>query len=257
MLRIRIGQLTILGQRNPLLRLQSGLFVAPDGLDGWDDSAPARRDATPRPVAHGEFDAVTYQGARVVSIDGFAIADSEQELAHLRSQVTGIAADGTARIVVDHQGQTLWADARRADTTKFKDLGARAGALCASFFVQLVCVDPRKYGELRSFNGPTATCLHYGNFPALPVIEVTGTLPTGYTVASQGKQFIVSQALAAGQTHRIDMRRGWLYRDDVLQSGAVAQADTFTIPVGAATPVVFTPASGTGAMTVSVTDTFI
>ena len=257
-LRIRIGDVQILGRPEDPDRTPTGLFVKKNGFKGWDDSGDARRDSTPRPTAHGEFDAPTYQGPRVVSVDGWALATSERQLAHLRSVVTGLGADGQlVRWMVDHQGQSLWADARRGDKSTFEDDGIRYGLLRASFFIQSVCPDPRKYGDVKSFPGPTATVFHYGNFPALPVIEVTGSLPSGYTVASQGHAFVVSQALAAGQTHRLDMRRGWLYRNGLLQMGAVAVADTFTVPPGVSVPVVFTPVSGSGQMTVTVTDTFI
>ena len=251
MLRIRVGGLTILGAprvNEPAV----GLFVGPDGFQGWDDSTTGRRDSTDRPSAHGSFDGPLLRGERVFSVDGHAIAASAAELGHLRSRVTGLGGDGArVRVTVDHQGQTLWADAKVPEAT-FRDLGFRGRRHRARFSLQFVAADMRKYGPVQSFPGASVQAFHYGNFPAAPVIDVVGPVAAPYTVASQGKSYTVTQALTAGQTHRIDMSTGWVTRNGVLQVGVVSSAQTFEIPPGL--PVTVT---GPASMTVKVTDTYI
>lgn len=260
MLRIRIGSVQILGRPEDIGGKPTGLFVKRGGFKGWDDSGGARRDSTPRPTAHGEFDEQTYQGAGIVSVDGWALATSEQQLGHLRSVVTGLGADGQlVRWVVDHQGETLWADARRGDKSTFDDAGIRHGLLRASFLIQFVRPDPCKYGKQR-VSGPatSVTVNHFGNFPAAPVIDVTGSMPSGYTInGPDGKQFVVTQALAAGQTHRIDMTTGRLFLNGALTVRGVGRAQTWTVPPGQEVAMSLVPVSGSGSMTVTVLDTFI
>lgn len=256
MLRIRVGGLTILGRPDESTSRVEGLFVGPDGFEGWDDGPDIRRESVDRPGQHGEFDTPVFNGSRVISVDGHALAWSEAELGHLRNQIMGLGGFGDLmRITVDHQGSTLWADARRAAQPTFRDAGIRHGMLRARFAIHFVAPNPRKFGETRDFPAGAAA-LHYGNFPASPEIIVTGPKAGGYTITGPGgRQYVVTQALAAGQTHRIDMNTGWLYLNGVLQSGAVSQARTWAIPPG--TSAVHTITGGTGSMTVRVPDTFL
>ncbi len=122
----------------------------------------------------------------------------------------------------------------------------------AAFQVSFWSPDPRRYGPVHSFSGPTAEVHHYGSFPATPEVRVTGPRAAPYTVACEGHSVTVTQALTAGQEHRIDMGSGWVYRDGVLQLGVVSSADVFTIPPGRVVTV-----TGPSSMTVLVPDTFV
>lgn len=252
MLRARINGLVFNGTA------ATGFVISPDGWKGWDEGADVRRDETNRPTSHGAFDAPGYLSPRVTTIAGHVLAPSSRELRHLCAQLTGLLADGdSGRLVVDTDKGIEWANVRLAARTAVTVNGATRTD--AEFQISFWSADMRKYGAEHVF-GPTSGTVRayqYGNFPALPVVEITGSLPSGYTVTSQGKTFKVSQPLTSGQTHRLDMRRGWLFRNNVLQSGAVDVAESFTIPPDVQPQVVFTPASGSGQMTVTVTDTFI
>lgn len=231
-------------------------LIGPDGVTGWDDGADIRREETVRPVGHGSFPAAGFLAARVYGLEGTILASTPAELRAMIDRFKGIlSGDREGRLVVEDDGDTRWAPVRRAGKPHVRVYGARATE--AEFAVTFWAADPWQFGDGVSFPGPTAQVVHRGNENASPIIEVTGTLPGGYQVASQGKQFNVSQALTSGQTHRIDMRTGWLYRNGSLQTGAVATSETFTIPPNRVTPVVFTPASGSGVMTVKVVDTYI
>ena len=231
MLRISVGGLTILGRPDELSSRVEGLFVGPGGFEGWDDGPDVRRESIDREGQHGEFDMPVFNGSRVISIDGHALAWSDVELGHLRNRIMGIAADGRrTRLTVEHQGSTLWADVRRGARPTFRDAGIRFGMLRARFAIHMVAADPRKFGDLSDFPGG-AMALNRGNFPATPEHLITGT-SGAYTVnGPSGKKFMVSSGPGSG-TDRIDMATGRVYRNGALQLGVTLRADLWTIPPG-------------------------
>ncbi|WP_424937531.1 MULTISPECIES: hypothetical protein [Bacteria] len=255
MLRIHADRATILGRPLPGDDRPHGLFVARDGFQGWDDTPDAVREAIARPGTHGEYDLPVYMGARVFSIDGHAIAWSDLALASLRSTVTGIgAAGGRFQVTVTHQGQTLRAYARRGGKATFQDKGFRVGRRRASFQVQFVAPDPRKYGDQHTY-AAGEEAIHWGNFPASPVLEVRGPTPPYTIQTSIGRQLTIAQGLGLGQTHRIELRTGRLYRDGVLQVGAIVGGATWVVPPGL--PGVVHTITGPGALRVWLPDTYI
>ena len=258
LLRIQAGATTIHGAAWPASARPTGLFVGKgeDAFSGWDDGAAVRSESIPIPNGHGEFDVPVLNGARSVSIDGLAIADSEAELGHLRSQVVGVGADGSRFLLtVEHQGQTLWAYARLATKARFKDAGARHGAIHAKFLLQFVCRNPRKFGETRTFDpAASITAYHYGNFPATPVLTVEGSSAGGYTVTGpEGRTFVVTQALVSGTPHTIDMATGRLIVGGVVVVGGIGTAQTWTVPPGAQVAM----SVSAGLLSATVLDTFI
>lgn len=255
MLRVRINGLTFDGD-GP--RTGKGYLITPDGFSGWDDGVGIRRQETLLPVGHGAFDEPGYLSPRVISISGQILADTPVRLAKMRQALTGLLADGgTGRVVVDQDDVNTWADARLAAQTMVKQNSSDLSS--ASFQVQLWCHNPRKFGEVQVAGpGTSVTAFHYGNFRASPELLVTGVMPSGYRVnGPDGRQFVVSQALAAGQTHRIDMSTGWLYRNGVLQTGAVSSARIWTVPSGVRVTHTLVPVSGSGQLTVRTPDTYI
>lgn len=212
-----------------------GLFVKRGGFQGWQGLSNRRRESLARAVEHGEHDVPVYLPSRIVTIDGFVLADSEENLEHRSESLTGLAADGDRiRVTVIHQGSSRWADGRVL-TAECEDLGVRSGVLRAEFEVQLVFADPRRYGEtiLHPSTG-TATSIsvaHRGNFPAYPVIEIPGA-PAGYTIASDAGTFTVAGATAGG-THTVDLRRGRVFRNGV-EMLDVGHGDLWTVPPGRA-----------------------
>lgn len=231
MLRIQVAGVTILGRPNDFSSRVEGLFVGPDGFEGWDDGPETRRESIDRPGQHGEFDLPVFNGSRVISIDGHALAWSDVELDLLRNRVMGIAADGArTRLTVEHRGSSLWADVRRGARPTFRDAGIRSGMMRAKFAIHLVAADPRKYGEEHEFPAG-AVSINRGNFPATPQHLVTGTSGT-YTINGPGgKKFIVSSGPGSG-TDRIDMASGRVYRNGVLQLGVTSRADLWAVPPG-------------------------
>lgn len=230
-----------------------GFVVTDGGFSGWEGSPSGRRAGVVRPGAHGEYDLPVFKGSRLVTIKGQAIARSAFDLGQYRSQLIGLGADGDAvDVQVKQHGMTLRASARVLDCG-FTDRG-RDEQPTGKFSLELVCADPRKYGEQRPFVGSSVQVHHYGNFPASPVVEVAGPRTAPYTVTGPGgRQFVVNQSLSAGQTHRIDFRSGRLYRNGSLQIGQTGRSDTWAVPAGQRV----TMGISSGSMTVKLADTYM
>ncbi len=253
MLRVRIRDLVFVGDSD----ISGEVFlIEPDGFIGWDDGVDVRRDETVLPAGHGSFDAPGYMSSRVVSVAGEFWAQTPQRFEHMRDRLVGLLIEGGAdRLTVDQDSGTRWADVRLAAKTTVLE---NSDKVSARYQVQFWSPKPYRYGETRVFGpGTSVSSFHYGNVGAAQIIEVTGTMPSGYTVTGAGRQYVVTQALASGQTHRIDMRTGRLYRNNVLQLGAVSSAGRWQVPPGAPMTISLSPVAGSGQLTVSLTDTYI
>lgn len=253
-LRVRIGDVDFFGQ---------GLHefvISPDGFAGWDDGVDMRNNDVPRPQAHGSYDGPGYLSARVVSISGRAIADSNARLRWLRNKLTGLLAAGdTVRMQVDRDGEMTWAYCRLASKTKFDELG---GQNVADFQIQLWCPDPRKFGETRTYTatvGANANGVrHYGNFSATPMFTVAGSMPGGYVLTIMGLNFYVTWPLVSGQPHSINYADGQLWVDGIQIHGGLGITNTPDVPSGYATALGIVPlTTGTATATLSLVDTFI
>lgn len=236
---IRLAGREILDHPRDLTR-PYGLFIGPDGFQGWDGLPAGRRESLARAVQHGEHDVPVYLPSRVVTVDGWIIEPDEFELGRESMRLTGIGATGDRmKVTVEHQGMTLWAWCRRI-LAEADDKGIRVGRnLRSGFQLQLLCADPRKYGESRTLPGDdlnppaqsaTATSIavsHRGNFPAYPMTLIPNA-PAGYTISSPGGTFVVSAATAGG-THTVDHRNGRVYRNGVEMAG-VGRGDLWAVP---------------------------
>lgn len=217
-----------------------GLFIGPDGFQGWDGLPAGRREALARAVQHGEYDVPVYLPSRVITVDGWIIAPDEYELGRETMRFTGIGATGERmRVSVKHQGMILWAWCRRI-LAEAEDTGVRVGKhLRSRFQLQLVCADPRKYGETLSLPGarqdpPSSSAtdtsilvVHQGNFPAFPLVEIPSA-PAAYTISAGGSTFTVTGA-TPGLTHQVDLRSGRVFRAGVEMPG-VGKGALWTVP---------------------------
>lgn len=217
--------------------------------------AEVDRERVDRENAHGRFPAPGFLPGRPIAWGGLILAESPAELDHAIRVLTGSSGvDGTDRLVAQGD-RTLWVD---VESVRIPDPTVLVPGSIASYEVRVEAPGAFLYGDRNTFGpGTSVPVHHYGNAAAVPVIEVTGTMPSGYTVTGpSGAQFIVSQALTSGQTHRLDFDNGWLYRNNVLQQGGVSRAETFVIKPGSPATLTLSPVSGSGQMTVKVPDTF-
>lgn len=254
LLRLRSAGLTILQSPADQHRAE-GLYFGKGGFEGWDDGSVMLSESLSRPQSHGDFDMPGFLAGRLMAIEGWCIADSQYELEQYRDQFIGHGSDGGKFVVaVERNGRTLRAEARVASGQKptFVDTG---GVNRAKWSTMWWFPDPRKYGDANTF-GPASSVevIQRGNFPALPVLHITGASAGGYTITGpQGRQIVVTRPLVAGVPHRFDMRTARLYVGGSRVLGGIARADLFTVPPGL--PV--TPISiSAGLLRVEVDDTF-
>ncbi|WP_295104748.1 hypothetical protein [uncultured Microbacterium sp.] len=219
-----------------------GLFVKRDGFQGWQGISSRRREALARAVAHGEHDVPVYLGSRVVTIDGWALGKDEEDLGNRVNSVVGIGSDGRrVRPVIKHLGKLREADGRVL-IAEADDSGGRSGVLRASFQLQFVFADPRKYGGSfvlpgdrlfpvdRAATATSIVVMHHGNFSSFPVVEIPSA-PASYVISSPGGTFTVTGATAGG-THRVHLRNGRVYRNGVEMPG-VGRGDLWAVPADA------------------------
>lgn len=253
MLRARINNIVFEGSPADIDR---AFVIDPDGWSGWDEGPSVRRDEVLRQTAHGAHDLQGFLTPRLVSISGWILAPTPGELEQMRLRLTGLLADGgSGRLVVDSPRGQTWADVRLAGQTTVKVRGKSETE--AAFQIQFWAADPRRYGESRTFGpGTSVEAYHYGNFPAHPILEVTGTM-SGYTVRQGSRDLVVGLAITSGQTHRINLRTGRLTINGALQVGAVTEPQSWAISPGATWTHQLIPASGSGSLKVIPTDTFI
>lgn len=229
------------------------LVLDEDGIQGIWGGVDVRREDVPRPSAHGSFDLPGYLTGRVIPISGHMSAPNPERLEHLQASLVGLLAYGDlGRLTIDGPLGPRWCDVRLGSATQVTQLDETT----ARFLLTLWAPNPRMYGEVREY-AAGETALNFGNFPSSPELIVTGPKAGGYTITGpSGRQYIVTQSLAAGQTHRIDLSTGWLYLNGVLQAGAVSQARTWAVSPGLP-GAVHTITGSTGSLSVRVTDTFI
>lgn len=220
----------------------------------WTDMPGVRADDTPRPMGDGNFPAQSYLEAVDRTMVGFLVAPTHRHLVNASDRLKALRGQ-TLRVSVDEPGRTSWADAEIRGV-QVDPLGFAPEAELRLVFHM---PDPRKYGPSKKVFASGEMLSHWGNHASIPDVTVTGNMPSGYAiVGAGGKQYVVSQGLAPGQTHRIDFSTGWLYLNGVLQAGAVTRAETWTIPAGMAVgSMTLVPVSGSGALAIRVPYTAI
>lgn len=220
---------------------------------GWNDMAGVRADDTPRPMSDGDFPSRSYLEAVDRTMSGFLVAPAHDYLVTAMNKLKA-QRGRTLRVTVNEPGLRTWADAE-IRTVAFDPLGF---APESEFQLGFHMPDPRRYGASDKVFASGEPLYHRGNYASVPEATVTGTMPSGYAIVGpDGKQYVVSQPLAAGQTHRIDFSTGWLYLNGVLQAGAVTRAETWTVPPGRTVTMTLVPVSGTGVLAVKLPYTAI
>ena len=239
---------------------QYGFFLS--RFDGWFDGVDMRVDAPDRPLAPGAFDAPGYAGARLIELSGLCHAQSAEQLTYFGRVLTGLLGAGElGQITVREPGLTTWASVCRLDKPDFRVV---LWGQTASYSVQFIAHDPRKYGEVTEFTRPqysTFSSNHRGNTTASPVYVIDGDFPNGYELRGpNGLKYRVTIPVQVGYPHEIDMLTGLLrVGGNVATSGGIEIADTWRIASGRFIDQQLAPIGGVGSGTVTarVTDTFI
>lgn len=194
---------------------------------------------------------------RLVTISGVAKAKSMWELGKMEDLARGTLAlpSSSGDLIWNEYGRTRTCHVRRYRGWRFERIGSTGAAEYTARFrapSQLVFGDTTDLGP-----GTSLRAVNRGQFSAYPVIVITGTMPDGYRITAGGRSYIVTQALAAGQTHTIDMYDGVLLRNGAAQVRAVLAAPILTVPPNGHRTFVLDPVSGSGQMRITVRDTYI
>lgn len=208
-----------------------------------------RRGSQAREFGHGSFPESGFFETKRIEWGGLILTDTWLEQDHAIASLGGMRGVSGLTRLVSQGARRLWADVQRVS---IPDPVILVPGQVASYKCEVEVPGVFLFSETNTFSGSSVQVFHYGNADAVPDVTVVGPR-AAYTISGPGGQlFSVSQALTAGQTHRIDFAQGWVYRDGVLQQGAVARAETFTIPPGSSSVM----SISSGSMTVKVLDTF-
>ncbi|MCK2236446.1 MULTISPECIES: phage tail domain-containing protein [unclassified Crossiella] len=115
--------------------------------DGWSSTPELRLDLVNRPQRDGAFDAPGYRGARVVTLEGSAIAPSVAAKERAKNRLAGVLADtaGLRELRVTEQGFDRHALVRLGAGTRIDDVTP----YLFTFSLVLTAPDPLRYGSPR------------------------------------------------------------------------------------------------------------
>jgi hypothetical protein len=119
---------------------------------GWSGGPPVRLELANRPQRDGTFDAPSLRGARVITIEGTAIAPDPDARERAKDRLAAVLADGStlAELVVQERQVARRALVRLSAETKIAD----TTPYTFTWSVQLTAPDPVRYG----IDQHTATC---------------------------------------------------------------------------------------------------
>lgn len=244
-MRIRWHGLEFVGDEGP-----ATYTIETDGLTGVLDGTGVRRDGDSRPNQDGEFEADGFLSGISGSISGLVRADSPYDYERAVRRLKSIPVRGVAPLSVQSASGAVYCMAQRVGRVDVRPL---VYGSAARYMVEWFAPDPFWFGETATFTGSAVSLFHRGDYEASPVVEVVGP-QSAYTVTGpDGEVFQVNQALSSGQTHRIDMSTGWVYRNGALQVGVVGRGETWSVPPGRVVSV----STSASSMRVLVTDTFV
>lgn len=213
-----------------------GFMYGPGGLQGVRGGVGVASSAIQRSGRHGEFDTAVFKQARILALDGNAIARSEPRLEQLGIVHGGLGGDGQSLPLTYYSpgGLVLTGSGR----VILQDFQQEVGGIAnARYSLSVRMPDPRWYGETHvsdAVPGEFVPSVNDGNVPAHPRFEVTAGadgLPAGYALVGRGgRVFGVPAPLAAGKTAEIDFRTAIVRHDGVRVQGVTPR--TWTVDPG-------------------------
>lgn len=224
-------------------------------LAGWHEPPNPKGATADRINAHGEIDVLDYYAARMVTVSGILFHKTRAYGIGAVEALGAAMSLDSQKLVVTDAGITRWAEAKLAglDWTE-------AARSAMRFQARFKCVDPFKYGQLRTINvasGVQGSVHHRGTTEAWPVVTVTGNLPDGYTLTFRSQQVSVPMGLTPGITHRIEYKTRRLYVNGEVFFGAFGKTDFRSMAPGVRRSFDLTCPTGSGTAKVELVDTFI
>lgn len=236
-----------------------GVYLGPDGFEGWDDGPEMRRETLQRAQAAGDFEAKGYPDARIVSLSGIAISGSEERTRYWGTRVTGVLNSGGMGAITVRRGNS-W-QFGRAGLVRSSFVTRPRARHVADWQMQLWLPNPFKYGEERQMTADSqgfASVQHWGNAEASPRLVVRGNAERWRVTGKDGSSVLVVRPLRPGETHAYDLRTGVLTIDGApAPAGSLDEADTWVVPPARAIGHQLYVGTGTGTLDVFTRDTYL
>lgn len=162
------------------------VMITQKGIKGWHGGGVAvRRKAQERLWAHGDFSTAGKRGPRLVTLEGVAWGDSRSDAAAMVDDFNAILADGREGklTVIDADHGTRWGNCFLYGEPEVEWDGDEV----LTFAFEVICTDPRKYGEVRTFRTGVAMGgdgLKYPLFSGAPFTLQRTNLATNPRIAS-------------------------------------------------------------------------
>ncbi|MHC6176245.1 hypothetical protein [Glutamicibacter sp. X7] len=228
-----------------------------DDIDGWWKAPSRKTRDEARQTADGDYTSIDYFEARFVTLKLAFVAKSDPDRWVGAQRLTSLLSGGPAVMSVRADGIRQWARVKLVDNGDPKWTAYRLFEMT----LQVKAVDPRKYDQETEFatsaGGAAAAVYHRGDYPASPILTVTGSMPGGYRIIKGGKVISVDAALGAS-AHTIDLDTGILRIGGAVAVGGINRYEWDTIAPGTAQSVTIEPqTTGTATLKLAVTDTYI
>lgn len=222
-----------------------------DGFTGLFGGLGVKAETLSRPFAHGDYSLPLFREARVLRLRGHVFSDGLFNQQLDLTVLGGVLADGgRTQLSVEADMGSRWCTVELADAP---DIEILVPGRVARYQLVLRATDPRWYGAPQRYSGNEVSVFHYGTADAWPSVEVLGGRAP-YTISGPGGRRVeITQPLAGGSKHVFEFKTGRLFKDGVLQVGAVGRADVWPIPAGS--PVTMSMSSGS--MNVLLDDTYL
>lgn len=246
-----------------------GQFILdPTALTGWDDGTNIRRDATVRPVSHGDFTEPYTLSSRLIAFSGTAIAPSRTELQVLRDKLTGVLMQNeyadlkvetsvsTRYARVGLEGKVEWTQ-QLDNVAVFRvefyapdphiygpEKKTQAGAYVVSGGLQFPIKYPLDYHYSEGSVNRTVT--NNGNAISYPIFVAVGDFYSGFSVMTGfgGQKVTYSGMVTMQAPVTIDMARGTATQGGVDKTVLVTARNWFGIPPRTTIYPAFDPISG-------------
>lgn len=185
--------------------------------------------------------------ARIIALTGFVYARTMWDLGQMIHRLAAALAEPEES---DWFAWQEFGDQYRTRVRRGRDSPpVRRGATGrADFTVRFRAPSQRIYGTEHPVVGPARSVVlqNRGSYHALPILTVTGDMPTGYRLTDGASEYIVTQPLAPGDTDVIDMRNRLLVRNGQSQPGAVSRPGRLVVPKFSRATITLVPRSGNG-----------
>ncbi|MFJ2144410.1 hypothetical protein ACIOJF_03810 [Glutamicibacter sp. NPDC087831] len=228
-----------------------------NSLPGWNQRPPVKRNRESRTSGDGSFKTPVFYENRLITINGRLFTKNHDYLHQAEDMLNALGHRGGVKLLVEGHGPTQWATVDPRDSP---DLTAVTGNFL-QFQIPLEAIDPFKYGESYAVTGNTtdaASLFHRGTVSAWPVVTVSASSSSGYTLTLNGRQVVVTRAIASSSPHEIDFRTGILRVGGSVVTGGLSTANFSPINPGMPQNMSISTGSGSyGSITVRYSDTYI